>query len=277
MVARKQQQDEERDRLLNALTGRQTEEVGARIAALNAKPVAVPNRTYDAKRGVVVDTDTARVLPLDGLPDTGPDASDITYDNDRGVLVDRARGTATAPKGLPPKPASAAQQGAQEQRSVSRTNMLRDDYANEPTVKDVKAMASSIATVRNGLTLGNGVGDLQAIVALTKMFDPGSVAREGEVSLTRNAAGNIPANLKLLVSRWNKTRLLTDDMRAEIAKLADAQESTAIGMLKPLQESYGAQARRSGVAADSAFIAPSPFRDRPAAPSRALPFRPPGG
>ena len=56
----------------------------------------------------------------------------------------------------------------------------------------------------------NSASDLGLIVSFTKMLDPGSVAREGEVSLTQSAASAYDQAM-MIIPRWEKGKTLLPD------------------------------------------------------------------
>lgn len=180
------------------------------------------------------------------------------YDAERGVMIDLDTGEAVPVKGLPAKPVTQAQSDATTQRSFQRTDKMRDDYAANPAVKKGYELSSVAGGIRAALSQKTPVSDLSAIYELVKMFDPASVVREGEIRLAAKA-NSLPSRIGLLVSNWNKGRLVTDQMRADMEALLGEKIGNMQGAIRPVQANYGAQARRAGVSRDSAYIAPSPF------------------
>lgn len=184
------------------------------------------------------------------------------YDPERGVVVDELTSTATPVQGLPPKPArdlSPAQQGVKEQREFQRSQSLGHDYKQNPTVKGAYSVAQVVSGLKAGLSGDTPMDDLSVIYETVKLFDPNSVVREGEIKLFQSAA-SLPLQLRLMVDRWNSGKLLTPGMRAHIAMLLDRKMGESQRAIAPVQSEFGQQARRYGVEADSAFIAPDPFK-----------------
>jgi len=84
--------------------------------------------------------------------------------------------------------------------------------------------------VFNQLKIGGGAADLGATVGFTKALDPGSVAREGEVSLVRSAEGFIE-ELKSMALRAKSQGLLTPLMRKNMHR-------ASVGLQKVYQAQY---------------------------------------
>lgn len=150
------------------------------------------------------------------------------------------------------------QQRRNETRDDRNVNQLAQRFQANPVVKDAYGVANALGTIKAGLSNESPMADLQTMYAVVKLFDPGSVVREGEIKLSRSA-NSLPGRAQLLWNNWTKGRILTPEMRAQIAGLVDEQMGQYETRLSPIQGAYGQQARSRGVEADSAFIAPSPF------------------
>lgn len=150
------------------------------------------------------------------------------------------------------------QQRRNETRDDRNVNQLAQRFQANPVVKDAYGVANALGTIKAGLSNESPMADLQTMYAVVKLFDPGSVVREGEIKLSRSA-NSLPGRAQLLWNNWTQGRILTPEMRAQIAGLVDEQMGQYETRLSPIQGAYGQQARSRGVEADSAFIAPSPF------------------
>ncbi len=165
------------------------------------------------------------------------------------------------------------QQRRNETRDDRNVNQLAQRFQANPVVKDAYGVANALGTIKAGLSNESPMADLQTMYAVVKLFDPGSVVREGEIKLSRSA-NSLPGRAQLLWNNWTQGRILTPEMRAQIAGLVDEQMGQYETRLSPIQGAYGQQARSRGVEADSAFIAPSPFEGVRAIKAPQKPRRP---
>lgn len=143
-----------------------------------------------------------------------------------------------------------------QNRTFQREQGLADDFRQEQDIKDAKGIAGAVTTIRGALNNPTPQGDLAAIYALVKLYDPGSVVREGEISLTQSAA-SLPEQARRLLEGWNSGKKLTPQMRADLASVADSIVAQRQLQINPTLARYGERARRWG--ADSAAVAPNPF------------------
>lgn len=174
--------------------------------------------------------------------------------------------------------AGAGKQNMNDQRMFQREQSLQSDYKNNAVVKNAYGTAASIAQLQAGLKGNSGMDDLALIYGTVKLFDPGSVVKEGEIKLTRSAQ-SLPGRLSLLVSNVNSGKLLTPEQRKQIETLLANQVDASRSSIAPIQQDYGERSHRWG--ADSSFVAPDPFRTSgaegarvSAPPSPAAPTRP---
>lgn len=144
-----------------------------------------------------------------------------------------------------------------EQQRFQREQGLADDFRQEQGIKDASGVAGAVATIRGALSTPTPQGDLAAIYALVKLYDPGSVVREGEISLTQSAA-SLPEQVRRLWQGWNTGKKLTPEMREAIAGVANSIVAERQQQVNPILERYGQRARQWG--ADSAAVAPNPLQ-----------------
>jgi hypothetical protein len=119
-------------------------------------------------------------------------------------------------------------------------------------------VASAVTTIRAALNNPTPQGDLAAIYALVKLYDPGSVVREGEIALTQSAA-SLPEQVRRLYEGWTQGKKLTPQMKLDLASVANSIVGERQQQINPTLARYGAKSRRWG--ADSAAVAPNPFED----------------
>lgn len=102
----------------------------------------------------------------------------------------------------------------------SREQSLRKEWTS--VTSDFEEVARNYANIEQLATREDSASDLALIVAFTKVLDPGSVAREGEVNLTQQAAG-LFQNASVWMRRLQDGRtLLPDEVReAYVAAAGD--------------------------------------------------------
>lgn len=160
------------------------------------------------------------------------------------------------------------------QREYQRVQGLRDDYANNPTIKRAADYASAYQGIVAAAAESNPQSNLAMMYEAVKMRDPNAV-REGELALQRNAR-SVPGWMYGYWEKAAKGNVLTPVERQQIVEWARQKIVEQDKVVRPIQSEFGAAARRFGVQADSSFIAPSPFRGtgvverQPAPPPREL-------
>lgn len=91
--------------------------------------------------------------------------------------------------------------GVREQDpTFGREKDLRQEYEQNPIVKNYQIVRDNYERMRQGAQLGTGSGDLAIVFGYMKMLDPTSVVREGEQASAMNAGG-VPANVRNLYNR----------------------------------------------------------------------------
>lgn len=159
---------------------------------------------------------------------------------------------------------SMTQSGVQNQANLS------DDYRKELTVKRANEVGAQLATLETLINRESGPADIGSIVALTKLYDPGTAAREGEVKLTMDNIGPVVERLKSQLKQWKTGSRLTSQMRADIKAVIGDVRAQYERAVRPIQGDYGRKVRQLNAvnplfAIDSATVAPSPFRVQDAA------------
>jgi hypothetical protein len=186
---------------------------------------------------------------------------------DDGVYAfDRTTGQRGARLGAAPKKemtaGQAALQGSREQRQESS---LRKDFDANALVKKAYGVAGAVGDARTALAENGPVGDLMALYAMVKMFDPLSVVREGEIKLAQGA-NSLPDKIRLLYENTARGRKITPYYRKQMESLVDEMVGQNRKLIAPVQSRFGASARRFGV--DSSAVAPDPFEGLGTTPNR---------
>ena len=106
----------------------------------------------------------------------------------------------------------------ERQRFGDATDLRKEFTKVTDDFRDIQNSLNTINTVAGERT---AAGDLALVVAFTKLQDPGSVAREGEVALTQSAAP-LFSTAKNWVARLEKgNTFLPDDVRAQLVDTAN--------------------------------------------------------
>ena len=179
--------------------------------------------------------------------------------------------------------------GASPQRGDSETRGLLNDirtqsaqqsanrnYLAQPAVADAFEKAKGLRDARTALASSrggdSGIGDLMALYAVIKVFDPNAVRGE-EIKLVRGT-NSLAGRAALLWDNTARGSQLSESQRAQIRNLVDDFGRDTESKIKPTQSRYRLQAARAGQ--DSLMVAPSPFEGLPDDTS-ARPASPAGG
>jgi hypothetical protein len=128
---------------------------------------------------------------------------------------------------------------------LTALNTIRDDVRAELGPFDiVKQGYNNITTFYSN---PSGTSDYALAVAFAKILDPGSVAREGEVSAVQNAGARIPALGQAMRNAITGEGALTPEVRQQIAELATQIYSERAASAQTTLQSYGELARQAGV------------------------------
>lgn len=128
---------------------------------------------------------------------------------------------------------------------LTALNTIRDDVRAELAPFDiVKQGYNNITTFYSN---PSGTSDYALAVAFAKILDPGSVAREGEVSAVQNAGARIPALGQAMRNAITGEGALTPEVRQQIAELATQIYSERATSAQTTLQSYGELARQAGV------------------------------
>lgn len=188
---------------------------------------------------------------------------------DRIELRDALDGTLvqTVPKAetTGQRTAAAQTEASLRRQQLDLQNTLAAAFERNPTIRNGREIARAISTARGSLAQNTPIADLNSIVSLTKIFDPGSVAREGEVHLTISAA-SLPQRLQVLIQQANSGNKLTPAQRRNMELLIEEIEASTRALIEPVQAQFGQRVRQANTGAagllmpiDSAAVAPDPL------------------
>lgn len=250
----KQEQDAAEQARAAEMHGLQVRNINDQIRERSEPKVTPP--IYDRERAVLIDPTAATSRPIAGI---GPDTVGQYEERpENGGVAIYENGKFKTWKLRPPQERDPSPMLAvtKEQQRFQREQGLADDFRQEQDIKDAKGIAGAVTTIRGALNNPTPQGDLAAIYALVKLYDPGSVVREGEISLTQSAA-SLPEQARRLFEGWQSGKKLTPQMRADLASVADSIVAQRQLQINPTLARYGEKARRWG--ADSTAVAPNPL------------------
>lgn len=128
-----------------------------------------------------------------------------------------------APPGADPKAwrenLTKAQAAAAAPATFDDTHKLRQEVTNLPSYKNLAQAAPIYKSMLDTAGTNSKASDLNLVYGLGKIFDPGSVVREGEMIMVKNTAG-LPGWLEGVVNGLNGGQALTPETRQMILKEA---------------------------------------------------------
>lgn len=183
---------------------------------------------------------TEQQAERDGAIRTAAEQASLDVQNDPANQAATARGAAlTADAEARARLATELDQmgitGQQQQAALA----LADDFEQRST--DYFAREQAYQTIEALATEDSATGDLGLIFSVMKMFDPGSVVREGEFATAQNAAG-IPTRVRNMYNRALTGERLQPEQRTEFARTARAIYQRARKDHAERIETYGARA-----------------------------------
>lgn len=122
---------------------------------------------------------------------------------------------------------------------------LRKEFDSQPIVKDYRQV---ITLYQRASTAPNTrAGDLSVVYALGKIFDPGSVVREGELQMSANAAPWLQKTLGQAQSQIKGSGALEPAVRAELLAAMRGQVDSIGQQYGELRQQYGEYAKNYSV------------------------------
>ena len=140
------------------------------------------------------------------------------------------------------------------QDQVSLMGTLRDDLRTD--TQNYKEISEGYSRIKSFYDNPNAVTDYALAVAFAKILDPGSVAREGEVSAVANAGAKVPALGQYLKNAMTSEGSLTPDIRQKIAEAARLEYQNAVPRAQDTLKKYQDIAARAGLTLDDIYAGP---------------------
>jgi hypothetical protein len=136
---------------------------------------------------------------------------------------------------------AAAAERAADQTQFTNERSLRSDF--DDLSKDYREVSQMMSNIRTVGARGDAAGDLALIVAYTKLLDPGSVAREGEVRLTQSTESALQTAQMMVPRLEQGGTLLPPEVRTALVEAAG-------DMFAQYQTAYDRRAAEYGALAD---------------------------
>lgn len=176
-----------------------------------------------AGKGSTVAQDAARIFPND------PKAQrDFILSNSKAEIARKDREQKATDARLKLK--------AESIPDFKDVTTLRKEFTSVST--DFQEIGRNLNTINTLAARKDAAGDLALVVAFTKLLDPGSVAREGEVKLTQSAQGVIDKAGNTLERLRKGETLLTDTVRQQFVDAANELGANYSNSFKTRQSEF---------------------------------------
>lgn len=143
--------------------------------------------------------------------------------------------------------------------SPERVAKLQGDITASPPIKRFREQRDAAELVNTLSVIPNPTNrtDLQLIYAAVKLADPGSVVREGEIALSRQADPVLVSMKKRLEGVTSRSgKLLDAKDRAELARISEVVTAQAVESIRPELQKFSIRAQSEGVPLDQVLSAP---------------------
>jgi len=134
----------------------------------------------------------------------------------------------------------------------TQERQLRQEFTS--ITSDYRDIQQSLGTIETMASRGDAQGDLALVVAFTKLLDPGSVAREGEVSLTQSSASTVQQATNWLNQLQRGNTILPQDVRAAFLSASQELAGQYRQSFDARRSEYGAIAEDYGLDANRITI-----------------------
>lgn len=131
-----------------------------------------------------------------------------------------------------------------DHKTFRDTQALRKEFEGMQAVKDYRLV---LPLYERAKTAPNTrAGDISVVYALGKMFDPGSVVREGEITLSQNAAPWVRAIVSKANSQLTGEGAIDKETRADIMQALQGQVSALAAPYDQERQRYEGYAKDNG-------------------------------
>lgn len=126
---------------------------------------------------------------------------------------------------------------------------IRKEVQDTPQVKTYAQAAPIYRSMVETAGRDTRASDLNLVYGIGKLFDPGSVVREGEMVMVKNAAA-LPSRIQEIISLFNGSSGLTPELRAEIMNEAKSRMDSYKSEVEALRPQYEGIASRNNINMD---------------------------
>ena len=142
--------------------------------------------------------------------------------------------------------------GERRNGQFTQERQLRQEFTG--ITSDYRDIQQSLGTIETMANRGDAQGDLALVVAFTKLLDPGSVAREGEVSLTQSSASTVQQASNWLNQLQRGNTILPQEVRAAFLSASQELAGQYRQSFDARRAEYSAIAQEYGLNADRVTI-----------------------
>jgi hypothetical protein len=164
----------------------------------------------------------------------------------------------------------------------NKVSTLRKEFQARPEVQSWQVVQPIIASIEQAARRDTRAADLNLVYGLSKIMDPNSVVREGEMIMVKDTA-SIPLWLKGEAERLNGGGALRPETRQAILAEARSRAQHTYGQAKSIADQYTGFASRNGLPPEDVVFGLSPYApggeskaNKPTPQKQNLPAPPPG-
>lgn len=139
------------------------------------------------------------------------------------------------------------------QNKFSNTDKLRDDFRNDPNVKNYQTVVPIYKSMVDAAGRNSRAADLNLVYGMAKIFDPTSVVREGEQVLVTSTA-SLPDQLVGMINRLNGGEALRPDTRRALLTEAKSRVDQAEGLYNQTKDFFAQNATSAGIDPNKVFF-----------------------
>lgn len=149
------------------------------------------------------------------------------------------------------------QQLKQPQETIQNEQKARAEFDNLQPVKDYRKAATVFRSAANDYKTNTAAADLNLIYGFATMMDPGSVVREGEMTMVRGTS-SIADQARGLIAQLEGKGRLSAEARANLMDQMASRYDSLKGVHDQLAEGIGNMAQRSGMNRENVVVPLSP-------------------
>ena len=156
-------------------------------------------------------------------------------------------------------------QGQQGDPNLKMQNVsnLRKEFQDRPEVKNAAIIKPILESMEEASTRNTRAADLNLVYGIGKLFDPGSVVREGEMVMVTNTSA-LPDWVIGAINRVNGKQGLQAETRNAIMAEARSRGKVAFDQAGQVADQFRGLATRYGIPPEDIVMGPNPTVRQPA-------------